>query len=308
MENIYDIVVIGGGPAGYTAALYAVRAGLNTLVIEKMCAGGQMAQTMKIDNYPGFEDGIDGFTLGMKMQKQAEHFGAKTKQAEVVSVNLSDKIKSVKTSDGGEILGKVIIIATGADHRHLEVPHEEEMIGKGVGYCAACDGMLYRGKTVCVVGGGNSAVADALLLSKICEKVILIHRRETLRASKINIDAIEGIANIELCMSSEVLEILGDAKVSGVKVKNVNSEKEQEIECEGLFISIGRAPATKLFEGQLELDENGYIKADESTCTNIDGVYVVGDARTKIMRQIVTALADGAVAVHQAEKYLAVEK
>lgn len=304
MNNIYDVIVIGGGPAGYTAALYAVRAGLKTLVLEKMSAGGQMTQTAQIDNYPGFEEGTDGYTLGMKMQEQAERFGTETKNEEVISVKLSGKVKEIKTDDG-EYLAKVVIIATGADHRHLGLENETKLIGKGVGYCAACDGMLYKGKTVAVVGGGNSATADALLLSKICKKVILIHRRDTLRAAKINVQALDGIENLEFCWNSIVTDIIGDNRITAVKVEDVNTCAEKLIECEGLFISVGRAPATKLFEGQLEMDENGYIKADESTCTNMEGIYAVGDARTKIVRQIVTAVADGAVAVYQAEKYLA---
>lgn len=305
MDKIYDVIVIGGGPGGYTAALYAARAGLSTLVIEKMAAGGQMTQTMQIDNYPGFEEGVDGFTLGMKMQTQAEKFGVETKLLEVFSVKLSEKIKIIET-EVGEYRAKVVIIATGADHRHLGLKNEEDMLGKGVGYCAACDGMLYRGKTVAVVGGGNSAVADALLLSKICEKVILIHRRDKLRASKINRDSIMNIGNIEFFFNNEVVEIIGDDRLDGIKLKNVDTGEELEVSCNGLFISIGRAPATDIFKNELELDENGYIIADESTCTNIAGVYVVGDARTKMVRQIVTAMADGAVAVYQAEKYLAV--
>lgn len=305
MDKIYDVIVIGGGPGGYTAALYATRAGLSTLVIEKMAAGGQMTQTMQIDNYPGFEEGVDGFTLGMKMQAGAERFGAETKFLEVFEVKLSGKVKVIET-DAGEYYAKVVIVATGADHRHLGLENEEQMLGKGVGYCAACDGMLYKGKTVAVVGGGNSAAADALLLSKICEKVILIHRRDTLRASRIDREALKNVSNIEFVWNSIVSEIMGNEILKGVKVKNVDTDEEQEIECQGVFISIGRAPATDIFKNQLDMDENGYIMADESTCTNVSGVFVIGDARTKMVRQIVTAMADGAVAVYQAEKYLAV--
>lgn len=305
MDKMYDVIVIGGGPGGYTAALYAARAGLNTLVVEKMSAGGQMTQTMQIDNYPGFEEGVDGFTLGMKMQAQAERFGVETKLLEVFEVKLSGKEKVVVT-DAGEYYAKVVIVATGADHRHLGLENEEEMLGKGVGYCAACDGMLYKGKTVAVVGGGNSAVADALLLSKICEKVILIHRRDTLRASRVDREALNKVSNIEFIWKSVVTEIVGDKVIKGIKVINTETNEEQEVALDGLFISIGRAPATDIFKNQLDMDENGYIIADESTCTNIPGVLVVGDARTKMVRQIVTAMADGAVAVYQAEKYLAV--
>ena len=305
MDKLYDVIVIGGGPGGLTAALYAARAGLSTLVIEKMSAGGQMTQTMQIDNYPGFEEGVDGFTLGMKMQAQAERFGVEIKLLEVFSARLSEKIKVIET-DAGEYQAKVVIVATGADHRHLGLENEEQMLGKGVGYCAACDGMLYRGKTVAVVGGGNSAAADALLLSKICEKVILVHRRDTLRASRIDSEALKNVSNIEFVWNSVVSEIVGNEVLKSIKVKNLETDEEQEIDVNGLFISIGRAPATGVFKGELDMDENGYIIADESTCTNVPGVFAIGDARTKMVRQIVTAMADGAVAVYQAEKYLAV--
>ena len=201
VEKIYDVVVIGGGPAGYTAALYATRAGLDTLVLEKFSAGGQMTETQSIDNYPGFDEGVDGFTLGMKMQAGAERFGAKTVQTEVLSCELSSQPKKIVT-DSGEILAKAVIIATGAGHKHLGVADEEKLVGRGVGYCAACDGMLYRGKTVAVVGGGNSAAADALLLSKICKKVYLIHRRDALRATKLYQTQLENTSNVELCYNA----------------------------------------------------------------------------------------------------------
>lgn len=305
MQNhIYDVVIAGGGPAGYAAALYASRSGLDTLVLEKFSAGGQMCQTPQIDNYPGFEEGTDGFTLGLKMQQCAERFGAKTKQAEILSVRLSEDIKEIKTDDG-IVLSKSVIIATGAEHRHLGVANEEELIGRGVGYCAACDGMLYKGKTVVVVGGGNSAASDALLLSKICNKVIIVHRRDTLRATKIYHEPLMKAENVEFCWNSTVSEILHDDIVTGIRIKNVSDGKESVISCDGLFISIGRVPETSLLKGQLELDGNGYIISDESTKTNIPGVFAAGDVRTKTLRQIVTAVADGAVAAHHAEEYLA---
>ena len=303
-KKIYDVVIIGGGPAGYTAALYAVRAGLDTVVLEKFSAGGQMTQTQQIDNYPGFHEGIDGFTLGFNMQQGAERFGAETKRADVLSVKLKEKIKEIET-DSGDFFARAVIIATGAEHRHLGVENEEALIGRGVGYCAACDGMMYRGKTVAVVGGGNSATADALLLSKICKKVYLIHRRDTLRATKIYHEPLMKAENVEFKWNSTVEELLFDKKIEGVKIKNVLSGEAEEISLDGLFISIGRKPETKLFEGQTELDKNGYIIADESTRTNIDGVFAAGDVRTKVLRQVVTAAADGAVAVHYAEEYLA---
>ena len=304
MENkIYDTIIIGGGPAGYTAALYAVRAGLDTLVLEKFSAGGQMTQTQQIDNYPGYEDGIDGFTLGYKMQQSAERFGSKTIQTEVLSADLKASPKKV-TTDIGDFFAKTIIIATGADHRHLGIEDEEKLIGKGVAYCAACDGMMYRGKTVAVVGGGNSAAADALLLSKICEKVYVIHRRDTMRATKIYHDPLMKEKNIEFKWNSQVDKLLYDEKIKGVVLKNKDGST-QEISLDGLFVSIGRNPATELFRDQLELDSSGYIVADESTKTNLPGVFAVGDVRTKAVRQIITAAADGAVAAHFAEEFIA---
>ncbi len=303
-KHCYDVIVIGGGPAGYTTALYTTRAGLDTLVIEKFSAGGQMTQTAQIDNYPGFDEGVDGFTLGFKMQNGAERFGAETLQAEVLSVKLMEPVKEIETSVGS-FLAKVVVVATGAEHRHLGLPNEETLIGKGVGYCAACDGMFYRDKTVAVVGGGNSAAADALLLSKICKKVILIHRRDTLRATQIYHRPLMQAENVDFLWNSSVKEILFGETVSGVKVENKLTGAETEVSCDGLFISIGRAPETALFRGQLDIDENGYIIADESTKTNIPGVFAVGDVRTKAVRQIVTAVADGATASHFAEEYLA---
>lgn len=303
MENkIYDTIIIGGGPAGYTAALYAVRAGLDTLVLEKFSAGGQMTQTQQIDNYPGYEDGIDGFTLGYKMQQGAERFGSKTIQTEVLSADLKASPKKV-TTDMGDFFAKTVIIATGADHRHLGIEDEEKLIGKGVAYCAACDGMMYRGKTVAVVGGGNSAAADALLLSKICEKVYVIHRRDTMRATKIYHEPLMKEKNIEFKWNSQVDKLLYDEKIKGVVLKNKDGST-QEISLDGLFVSIGRNPATELFRDQLELDSSGYIVADESTKTNLPGVFAAGDVRTKAVRQIITAAADGAVAAHFAEEFI----
>ncbi len=303
-QTIYDTIILGGGPAGYTAAMYAARAGLTVLVLEKFSAGGQMTQTSVIENYPGFNDGIDGFTLGFQMQNGAERFGAQTIQTQVLSVDLLPEIKVINT-DSGEYFGKTVIIATGAEHKHLGIENEEALIGRGVGYCAACDGMLYRGKTVAVVGGGNSAAADALLLSKICQKVYVIHRRDTLRATKIYHEPLLKAENVEFKWNSRVNELLFDKKIEGIKIENVNNGETEEISLQGLFISIGRAPATEIFKGQIDLDSSGYIIADESTKTNIDGVFAVGDVRTKRVRQIITAASDGAVASHYAEEYLA---
>lgn len=302
-HNIYDTIIIGGGPAGYTAALYAVRAGLRTLVLEKFSPGGQMTQTTQIDNYPGFHEGIDGFTLGYQMQQGAQRFGAESLQTEVLQVELAAAPKRIVT-DQGEYFAHTVIIATGADHRHLGIAHEAELLGRGVGYCAACDGMLYRGKTVAVVGGGNSAAADALLLSKICKKVYLIHRRDQLRATKIYLDPLNHAEAVEFKWNSQVRELHFDKKLQGITIEH-NDGTLEELALDGLFISIGRSPATELFRGQLELDEKGYIVADESTRTNLEGVFAAGDVRSKALRQVVTAAADGAVAAHYAELCLA---
>jgi len=303
-KRIYDMVIVGGGPGGYTAALYAARAGLDTLVVEKLSAGGQMALTQQIDNYPGFEDGIDGFLLAEKMQQGAERFGAVTELAEVTGLDLSASPKVIETTEGS-FYGRTVAIATGASHKELGLPKEWELIGRGVNYCAACDGMFYKGKTVVVVGGGNSAAADALLLSRVAAKVIVVHRRDALRATKIYHEPLMKAPNVEFRWNSQVIEFLHEAKVTGVKLKDVNTGEESEVSCDGVFISIGRKPATELVKHQLKLDEGGYILADETTRTNIDGVFAVGDVRTKTVRQVVTAVADGAAAVHYAEEYLA---
>lgn len=303
MDNkIYDTVIIGGGPAGYTAALYATRSGLDTLIIERFSAGGQMTQTAQIDNYPGFDEGVDGFSLGEKMQKGAERFGAKTLRAEVLETDLANSPKIIKT-DSGEVMAKTVIIAAGADHKHLGIEDEEKLLGRGVAYCAACDGMMYRGKTVAVVGGGNSAAADALLLSKICQKVYLIHRRDSLRATKIYHEPLTKAQNVEFRWNSQVKALLYDKKISGVTIVK-NDGSIEDLALDGLFISIGRRPNSDIFKGQIDLDEFGYIVADETTRTSIDGVFAAGDIRTKAVRQVVTAAADGAVAALQAEKFL----
>lgn len=305
MEQIYDTVIIGGGPAGYTAALYAARAGLGTLVVERMSVGGQMAVTGEIDNYPGFDGGIDGFTLGMKMQASAERFGAATEYASVTAVSLEGDVKRL-TTDRGELLARTVVIATGADPRRLGIDGEAERVGRGVHYCAHCDGRFYRGKTVLVVGGGNSAAEDALYLSRLAARVILVHRRDELRADRIYRDAIGKTENIEFLKSTTVegLRTDGDAFL-GVTVRDLRTDEIRQIDADGIFVSIGRSPATELFRGILTLDEGGYIVADESTETDLPGVYAVGDVRTKPLRQIVTAVADGAVAIHRAEEYLA---
>lgn len=312
MERIYDMIVIGGGPAGYTAALYAARAGLDTVVLEKLSAGGQMALTSQIDNYPGFEEGIDGFELGEKMQAGAERFGVETELAEVQEVDLAGKgtehlgkgIKKLVT-DSGDFYGRTVVISTGANPRELGVEKEQQLVGRGVNYCAACDGMFYKDKVVAVIGGGNSAVADAMILSRIAKKVYIVHRRDALRATKVYHDALEKAENVEFVWDSVVSELLHEEKLTGLKIKNVKTDEESVLECDGVFVSVGRKPVTELFEGVPELDKAGYIIADESTKTNVPGVFAAGDVRTKALRQVVTAVADGAMAAHYAEVYIA---
>ena len=304
MEHIYDMLIVGGGPGGYTAALYAARAGLDVLVLEKLSAGGQMALTAQIDNYPGFDEGVDGFTLGEKMQSGAERFGAKTEYAEVYSLELSGEIKKAETSEG-TFYGRTLVMATGASPRKMGVPEEDALVGRGVAYCAACDGMFYKGKTVIVVGGGNTAAADAMVLSRICQKVIVVHRRDTLRATKVYHEPLMKTQNVEFVWDSVVEEILHGDKVTGVVLKNVKTGEKTTLDTDGIFVSVGRIPATELVKDQLSLDPQGYIPADETTRTEIPGVYAVGDIRVKALRQVVTAVADGAIAAHFAEQYIA---
>lgn len=303
MKRIYDMIVLGGGPGGYTAALYAARAGRSVLVLERLSPGGQMALTSDIDNYPGFPEGVDGFELGMKFQEQAHRFGAQTEYAEVRSMDLDANPKVLHTPDG-DFFARSVVLATGAGPRKLGIENEERLTGRGVHYCAHCDGMFYRGKTVVLVGGGNSAAAEALHLARLAKKVILVHRRDTLRATKLYHEPLMKLPNLEFKWNSAVSELPGEERLSGVKIKNLLSGEEELIEADGLFVSIGRVPSTALVEGQLEL-EDGYIRADESTRTSIPGVFAVGDVRTKALRQIITAAADGANAAHFAEEFLA---
>jgi thioredoxin reductase (NADPH) len=304
MNKIYDMLIIGGGPGGYTAALYAARAGLSVALLEKLSAGGQMALTSEIDNYPGFPKGVDGFELGLQMKEGAERFGAETVLAEVFSLRLEEEIKEAHTSEG-LFRGRTVVFATGANPKTLGVPGEERLTGKGLHYCAHCDGMFYRNKTVMVVGGGNTAAADALLLSRIAKKVIVVHRRDTLRATKIYHEPLIRAENVEFLWNSSVTALISDDRVRGAVVRGLRSGEEREVAVDGIFVSIGRAPATALVAGQLELDENGYVVAGESTQTNLPGVFAVGDVRAKALRQIVTAVSDGAIAAHFADEYLA---
>jgi len=304
MSNpIYDVIVVGGGPAGYTAGLYCARAGLQTLVLEMLSAGGQMTLTEIIENYPGFPDGIDGFTLGDAMQQQAEKFGATSEMTEVRSIELDGPVKLIHTSDMGDLRAYVVIIATGANARQLGLPNEAALADKGIHYCAACDGMRFRGKTVALVGGGNTALEDAALLARLCEKVYLIHRRNEYRADKVYVDGIAAFDNIEPVLCSVVDSVSVENGFQGVTVKDVNTGELTFLAADGLFVSVGRVPNTD-FLGDLVDKDGGYLVADETTRTSVPGILAVGDVRTKPMRQVVTAVADGAVASKFAQEYL----
>ena len=301
---IYDTLIIGGGPAGYTAALYAARAGLKTALLEKMAAGGQMALTGEIENYPGFPEGIDGFTLGMNMEGAAARFGVETLYGEATRVDFSGEIKKIITADA-TYEAKTVIVATGANPRVLGLAKEREYTARGVHYCAHCDGGFYKGKTVVVVGGGNSAVQDALYLSGLCEKVILVHRRDTFRAEKIYQTALQTKENVTYCFNHVLTDFTVEkGKITEAVVQNAETGTTQMLPCDGIFISIGRAPATEFLKGVLPLDRAGYVIADETTKTPVPGVFAAGDLRTKPLRQIVTATADGATAAHFAAEYL----
>ena len=302
-QNVFDTIIIGGGPGGYTAALYAARAGFSALVLEKLSPGGQMATTDQIDNYPGFPQGVNGFELALEMQKGAQRFGAQTELAEVLQVDLRGPVKEVVTQKE-TYRAPTVVLATGASPRELGLPGERELRGRGVSYCATCDGMFYRGKTVAVVGGGNTAAADVLYLSRLCEKVYLIHRRDQLRASRVYLEPLKQAENVEILWDSQVTELLYGETLTGIKVRNKKTGETRELSLDGLFLAVGQLPNTQLFQGQVELDAAGYVVADETTRTNLPGVFAVGDLRQKPLRQVVTAAADGAVAAHFLEEYL----
>ncbi len=303
MTQIYDVIIIGGGPAGYTAGLYGVRAGFNVLLLEKVYAGGQIALSHQVDNYPGFENGIDGFTLAQNMKNQAEKFGLTSKFENVIEVNLISEPKLIKT-DVTEYFAKTVIIATGANPRELGIANEDKFTGKGVHYCASCDGMFYRGKTAVIVGGGDTALSESILLSRIAKKVIIIHRRDSFRGSKIYQDTISKTENITVMLNSQITELLGEDKLSGITVKNAKTNESINLDCDAVFVCIGRKPSTEIVKGQINLNDVGYIVAGEDTKTNLNGVYAVGDVRTKVLRQVVTAVSDGAVSIHHISEYL----
>ena len=300
---MYDIIIIGSGPAGLSAAIYAQRACLDTMVIEKNgSSGGQVLNTWEVDNYPGFP-GVTGFELSRQFREHANKLGARVVQDEVVQVELSGNVKKVVCEEE-TYEARCVILASGAHHRTLEVPGEEELRGAGVSYCATCDGAFFRGRTVAVVGGGDAALEDAIFLARMCEKVYIVHRRDKLRGAKRLQERLQALENIEFVWNSETVAIEGNAQVEALRLRQTQTGEEKRLDVDGVFIAVGIAPESELYAGQLELDEQGYIRADESGQTSVPGVFAAGDVRTKALRQILTAASDGANCVASAERYL----
>lgn len=298
MSQILDLIICGGGAAGLTSAVYAARSGLDFVLIDiSSSMGSQITQTSDVDNYTGFEK-VNGMELVMKFYEHAKALNAPMINDEVQEITKENGIFTVKCAQG-EYKSKTVIYCSGASHRELGVKGEKELLGRGVGYCAVCDGFFYRNKTVVVVGGGNTAVTDALYLSKICKKVILVHRRDSLRAEKILAQRLESADNVEFMFNSEVSEILGEKGADGVLLKS-----GEKIDCDGVFIAVGIVPRSDTVKNLAQLDNNGYIVADESGKTSLDGLFAAGDVRTKELRQIITACSDGANCVDSVNKFL----
>lgn len=299
---MYDIIIMGGGPAGVAAGIYAKRAGMNAVIFEKMFIGGQIAITSELENYPGFGDPVTGADFALALFTQCNNIGVPIINEEITSVNLQDDIKKV-TTEKGEYEAKAVIIATGASVRKLGLPEEDRYVGRGVSYCATCDGSFYKDKVVALQGGGNTAVTEAIYLSSIAKKVYVIHRRDIFRASSVLIDKMNSKENIEIIINSSVAKIIGDDKVRAVDIKNNITEEINQLDIDGLFVAIGRIPDTRFMDYEF-MDERGYIKTDSDLNVGIKGVYAAGDVVVKKLRQVVTAVADGAVAATSAIEYV----
>ncbi|MDD2456260.1 MAG: thioredoxin-disulfide reductase [Kiritimatiellae bacterium] len=301
MENV---VIIGSGPAGYTAAIYAARANLAPVLVSGMQPGGQLTQTTDVENYPGFESPVDGTLLVETMRKQAERLGVRVMMDEVEACQLSGDVKKVKTGISGEIEARAVIVATGASARYLGLDSEKKLMGKGVSACATCDGAFFKGQRVAVVGGGDTAMEDALYLSRMAERVTVVHRRDQFRASKIMADRVLASDKIDVVWDSVVEEVLGDGgQVTGLRLRNVKSGAFSEIDVQGVFIAIGHVPNTAFLSGQLETDAEGYIVA-ERTRTSVPGVFAAGDVQDRFYKQAVTAAGSGCMAALEAERYI----
>lgn len=301
----YDMIIIGGGPAGLTAGLYAGRGRFKTLLLEKLITGGQVMTTEWVDNYPGFPEGVAGYELSDRMRQQAERFGTEIRSAEVAALKPGQPYHTIVLSDGSEIVGRAIIIASGAQPRRLGVPGEKELTGKGVSYCATCDGALYRDETIAVVGGGDTALQDSVFLTRFATKVHLIHRRDAFRGAKIYQEKVLANEKIEIHWNTVVTEILGQQAVEAVQLRNVATGTEERLPVSGIFIFVGIEPITGwLGKDILTLDEAGFIITDDKMATSVPGIFAAGDVRAKFLRQITTAVGDGALAAFAAEKYL----
>lgn len=301
-----DVAIIGAGPAGLTAGLYAARAGLRAAVFERLSPGGQLAQTERIDNYPGFAQGAGGFELAWSMKEQAERFGVRVINEEVSALDVAAAPKTLVTPAGAYRAASVIV-ATGARPRKLGVPGEAELTGRGVSYCATCDGNFFRGKTVMVVGGGNTAAADAIYLSRLASRVILVHRRNALRATPVYHRQLAELENVEFVWNATVRALRGeDGKLAAAQIEHLADGSLETVPVDGVFVAVGTQPNTELLAGALPLDEAGYIVADETCATPVPGVFAAGDVRAKTLRQVVTAVADGAVCAEQAASYVAI--
>lgn len=304
-RRAFDVAVIGAGPAGMTAALYAARAGLSTALVERLSPGGQMAETELIENYPGFPAGVNGVDLAFSMKEQADRFGVESVFEEVTAVDFSKSPYALATPYG-TVEAKAVVVATGARPRKMDLPNNETLEGRGISYCATCDGSFFRGKKVVVVGGGDTAAADAVYLSRICEEVTIVYRRDTLRATRVYHEMLAGLDNVRFEWDSVVSAAHeAEGRLSGVTVRNVKTAEEKELACEGMFVAIGTVPNTEFLAGALALDDHGYVVADERGATSVPGVFAAGDVRVKELRQVSTAVGDGANAAEAAAAFVA---